>query len=264
MAAMAGQALADANGSDGADGEPERLLPGGFVNAVVRVGDTVRRPAATDSFVGELLRHLERCGWPGAPRYLGIDERGREAFTFIEGHVAWEPAQPADTGSEESLIAVSRLVRQFHDLTAGTALAGGHEVVCHNDLSPKNTVYRDVGRGLRPVAFIDWDLAAPGARVHDVAHVCWQYVDLGPKVGDIAEAARMVRLIADVYELPDRSGLVETILWWQDRCWRGIEAAADAGKPAGLRLRAAGAASAVRAAWLWTAQYRTVLARALS
>jgi len=31
-----------------------------------------------------------------------------------------------------------------------------------------------------PVAFIDWDLAVPGRRIHDVAHVCWQYLGLGP------------------------------------------------------------------------------------
>ncbi len=67
------------------------------------------------------------------------------------------------------------MVREFHDLTAGTPLARGAEVVCHNDLSPKNTVYRgDDGAVLMPAAFLDWDLAAPGERIHDVAHVCWQ------------------------------------------------------------------------------------------
>jgi len=60
--------------------------------------------------------------------------------------------------------------------------------VCHNDLAPNNTVYSrngagpgDGGAGLRPVAFIDWDLAGPGRRIHDVAHVCWQYLGLGPR-----------------------------------------------------------------------------------
>ncbi len=38
-----------------------------------------------------------------------------------------------------------------------------------------------IGDGLRPFAFIDWDIAAPGSRIHDVAHVCWQYVVLGPE-----------------------------------------------------------------------------------
>ncbi|WEB45065.1 phosphotransferase [Streptomyces yunnanensis] len=74
-------------------------------------------------------------------------------------------------------------------LTAGTALAGSHEVVCHNDLSPKNTVYRPVDGALRPVAFIDWDLAAPGARIHEVAHVCGQYLRLGPAVRDVSDFA---------------------------------------------------------------------------
>lgn len=243
---------------------PEQRLPGGFVSEVVRVGDTVRRPAAGNAeFVRRLLRHFERRRWPHAPRYLGVDGNGREILTFIDGYVAWrEGGQPPDVRGADSLIAVARLVRQFHDLTAGTDLAGDREVVCHNDLSPRNTVYRDLGAGLRPVAFIDWDIAAPGARVHDVAHVCWQYVDLGPDVTDVAEAARLVRLIADAYGLADRSSLVAAVLWWQDRCWRGIEAAARAGEPAMVRLRDLGFAGRVRAAYRWTADNGAQLRRA--
>jgi aminoglycoside phosphotransferase (APT) family kinase protein len=247
------------------DDAGEQLLSGGFVNRVVRVGDTVRRTAPDRAgFVRSLLRHLEERGWSGAPRYLGVDERGRDVLTFIDGHVAWAAAQPAEVRSEASLVRVAELVRQFHDLTADTALAGAQEVVCHNDLSPKNTVYRDPGGGLRPVAFIDWDIAAPGARIHDVAHVCWQYVGLGPQVPDAAAAARLVRVIAQAYGLADRGALVETILWWQDRCWRGIETAADAGEPAMVRLRGLGAADEVRAAHRWTARHRSVLERELS
>lgn len=148
----------------------EHPLPGGFVNHVVRVGDTVRRSRAGETvrrssgdraeFVHRLLQHFERHGWPGAPRLLGVDERGREVLTFVEGHVAWR--SPTDrVSSTESLAGVARLVRQFHDLTAGAPLAGDGEVVCHNDLSPSNTVYRGGGEGpLLPVAFIDWDIAA--------------------------------------------------------------------------------------------------------
>ncbi|WP_331762861.1 phosphotransferase [Streptomyces anulatus] len=162
----------------------ESSLPGGFINHVVRAGTTVRRPAsARTGFIGDLLKMFEASGWPGAPRYRGIDEEGREVLTYLDGHVAWEPQQPSAVYSDESLLRVTQLVREFHDLTAGTALAGSHEVVCHNDLAPKNTVYRPAGGALRPVAFIDWDLAAPGSRIHDVAHVCWQYLGLGPSFG---------------------------------------------------------------------------------
>ena len=228
----------------------EQPLPGGFVNAVVRVGDTVRRSHA-NPFVHNLLRHLDQ--WPGAPRLSGVDSRGREILEYLDGHVAWERQQPAEVSSDESLVRVARLVREFHDLTTG--LACDQEVVCHNDLSPKNTVYRDHGGGLRPVAFIDWDIAAPGLRVHDVAHVCWTFLRLGP-TAQLDAAARGVRLIADAYGLADRSALIDTILWWQDRCWRGIEA--DMG-PAGERLRAAGVVEEVRAAHDWVAEHRAQL-----
>ena len=54
---------------------------------------------------------------------------------------------------------------------------GRQEVVCHNDLSPKNTVYSEDGS--RAIAFIDWDIAAPGPRIHDLAFICWQYAEPG-------------------------------------------------------------------------------------
>jgi Ser/Thr protein kinase RdoA (MazF antagonist) len=241
------------------------ILPGGFVSDVVRIGDTLRRPmSARSDFVHELFGLFEQHGWTGAPRFRGVDEQGREVLSFVDGHVAWEPDQPQAVGSDDSLIRVAELVREFHDLTAGTSPAAGAEVVCHNDLSPKNTVYRDLGGGLRPVTFIDWDLAAPGARIHDVAHVCWQYIGLGPSVVDAAEAARQIRLIADAYDLRDRTNLVEIIVWWQDRCRRGIEAAADAGDPAMRRLRESGAARAVRADQQWVEHHRDQLERALT
>jgi aminoglycoside phosphotransferase (APT) family kinase protein len=242
---------------------PESSLPGGFVNAVVRVEDTVRRPASP-KFVGDLLRLLEASGWGGAPRYLGVDNEGREVLSYLEGHVAWEPRQPAAVSSDESVVTVARLVREFHDLTAGTPLARDQEVVCHNDLSPKNTVYQLRSGELRPVAFIDWDLAAPGARIHDIAHVCWQYLGLGPSVTDVEKVARRMRLIVDSYELSDRQRLVSTILWWQDRCSRGIETQADAGDVAMTRLRDAGAVRQVQSAYQWVSDHRGALERSVS
>ncbi|NYI03256.1 phosphotransferase [Allostreptomyces psammosilenae] len=265
----------------------EQPLAGGFVNTVVRVADTVRRtPGPRAHYVHALLRFLEQRGWPGAPRFLGIDDRGREMLSFVPGHVAWEARQPPDVSADASLVRVAELLRAFHDLTAGTPLAAGGEVVCHNDLSPKNTVYAPHGparpgpdarpdarpggppgdAALRPVAFLDWDIAAPGERVHDVAHVCWQYVGLGPTLADPDEAARRIRLIADAYGLSahDRGRLLDTVLWWQDRCWRGIRSAAAAGEPAMRRLHESGVTERVRAAHAWTAAHRERLTAPLT
>lgn len=239
----------------------EQPLPGGFVTDVVRVGDTVRRaPSENAGYVRRLLRHFERRGWAGAPRFRGIDDRGRDVLGYIDGQVPYDDNSRLPAARTERCLAeVARLIRQFHDLTAGTDLAGPAEVVCHNDLSPKNTIYRAVGELPRPVAFLDWDLAWPGERVHDVAHACWQYVDLGPRIADVSEATRLMRAMADGYRLAERDRLVDTILWWQDRCWRGIEAAAAEGVPAMVRLRALGGARWVRDAYRWTAEHRRQL-----
>lgn len=242
----------------------EERLPGGFVTAVARVGGTVRRAVpARAGFVHALLRHLQERGWPGAPRYLGLDEQGKEVLTYLDGHVPWSDDEPAELWSAEALAAVGGLVRELHDLTAGSALAGDAEVVCHNDLSPRNTVYRDAGAGPRPVAFLDWDIAAPGERIADVAHACWQYAGLGPGQPDPEPAGRMVRAVCDGYGLAGRGALIERVLRRQEDCWRGIEAGVAAGDPAFDRLREAGAAAAVRGQQEWTRTHRAALERAL-
>ena len=235
-------------------------MPGGFVNEVVRDGDTVRRnPSPNAAFVHALLELFAQHNWTGAPRLFGVDSAGREILSFVPGYAAWEPDQPAEVRCDESLAAVAALVRHFHDLTAGSTLAGTEQVVCHNDLSPKNTIYRDLGHGLRPIAFVDWDIAAPGPRIHDVAHMCWQYVNLGPSIKDPSEAIPALRVLCDAYGLDDRTDLVRTIGWWEDRCWRGIESGAASGDPACRALREAGKADEVRAALAWVRRHYHML-----
>jgi hypothetical protein len=185
------------------EGSREQGLAGGHVSAVVRLGSTVRRtPGPNAGFVHRLLSFLEQAGFGGAPRYLGTDAQGREILSFIDGHVPWQDGHQLSTRTDASLAEAAILLRRYHDLTAGTPLAGLSEVVCHNDLSPRNTVYRDNSDGLRPIAFIDWDLAAPGKRIHDLAHMCWQYPGLGTAVTEVPEASRHMRLICDSYRSP--------------------------------------------------------------
>ncbi|MEV0173691.1 phosphotransferase [Streptomyces sp. NPDC050803] len=238
----------------------ERVLGGGAVNEVVRVGATVRRtPTPRSDYVRDLLGLFERRGWPGAPRFLGSDERGRDVLDHIEGRAAVSPRDRVAARTDAALARVARMVRAFHDLTHGTPQAGDRDVVCHNDLAPKNTVYAVDGKQWRPTAFIDWDLAAPGERVHDVAHVCWQYLDLGPGVTDVPEAARRIVLIRCAYGGDGLDGLIDTVLWWQDRCLRGISAGAERGEPALVGLRERGVVDEMRAAYAWVADHRREL-----
>src|SRR6185503_6959872 len=69
----------------------EREIPltgGRTTTGVVRVGHTIRRPIdGRGPLAHGLLHHLERRGFNGAPRFLGIDNAGREVLSFIPGFV---------------------------------------------------------------------------------------------------------------------------------------------------------------------------------
>ncbi len=173
--------------------EPEEPLTGGRVTAgVVRVGDSVRRPRGAHSvFVAELLEHLASREFDGAPRWLGIDEQGRDTLTYIPGDV------PPDLGfyDDEQLKAAFKLLRRFHDATSTTDLAGGAEVVCHGDISPCNTVFRN----RTPVALIDFDTATPGRRIDDLGYGLFLWLDLGNPEIAIAEQRRRLAIASTSY-----------------------------------------------------------------
>ncbi len=146
--------------------------------------------------VHHFLRHLEAVGFEGAPRVVGEDEEGREVLTFIEGDVladpAWQPGRPTPwpgwAQSDECLAESATLLRALHDASSSfvppvgarwrqhdcPALARG-EIVCHGDVGPHNTVYRDG----RPVALIDWDSVRPNHPLVEFGNAAWHYVPLG-------------------------------------------------------------------------------------
>ncbi|MCX4481786.1 hypothetical protein OOK44_36025 [Streptomyces cellulosae] len=131
--------------------EDEEPLSGGRITpGVVRAGDTVRRPTTPASpFVAQLLGHLQRQGFTGAPRHLGIDEAGRDVLSHLPG---WVPAR-FQRWSDIQVAAAGALLRALHDATRGSRLAGRHPVVCHHAPGPNNAIFQDQV----PVALIDWD-----------------------------------------------------------------------------------------------------------
>jgi aminoglycoside phosphotransferase (APT) family kinase protein len=174
----------------------ETPLPGGrWTAGVVRVGDTVRRrPSSQSGFVADLLGHVHAVGFHGCPRYLGRDDLGRDVFSYIPGDVVprWRRFEDAD------VVAAARLLLQWHDATSGFRGVG---VVCHHDPGPNNAVFA----AGRPVAWIDFDFAAPGDPIEDVAYLAWSWCISGrPDRGPVAEQARQVRVLADAYGLNQR------------------------------------------------------------
>ena len=190
------------------------LSGGNMSSGVVRVGDTVRRPSGPwTPAVHALLTHLHDAGFDGAPRPLGIDERGREVLTFIPGAVAW-PDHFHLLDGDVQVRRVARLIREFHDAVAGftappgarwqtLAPADGDEIIAHHDLAPWNLVI-----GERQWAFIDWDTAAPGTRLWDLAYAMHGFAPLSADPAlRRAYAGRWLRLIADAYGLTERQRL---------------------------------------------------------
>ncbi|MBO0778013.1 MAG: phosphotransferase [Ktedonobacteraceae bacterium] len=162
-------------------------LSGGNVSSgIVRIGQTTRRPMGPWSpAVHSLLRHLEEQGFEGAPRFLGIDEQGREILSFIEGEIGHYPLRDA-RWSDKTMVEVAHFVRRYHDAVSNFVPprdaqwkqvfpdSAAHEIICHNDIAPYNLVYLQN----QPYALIDFDEAGPGPRVWDLAYVAYRFVPL--------------------------------------------------------------------------------------
>jgi hypothetical protein len=174
----------------------ETRLAGGATNdGVFRVGDTVRRPGSP--LMREVLRHLERAGFDAAPRWLGVDDRGRDVLTWIEGetftdrsrmhpYIGDPPVRIAF--GDEQFAAAMRLLRRYHDAFEG-------DVVCRGDFGPWNLVWR---QGL-PVAVIDFDDVYRGAAADDVGYALRTFVSYGFAAAEPDELARRTRSALAAY-----------------------------------------------------------------
>jgi hypothetical protein len=209
--------------------EAELPLTGGTLNSVVRVGDTVRRPAGRWSpTVHALLRHLRARGFDLAPEPLGFDESGREILSYIPGMTAgWSLPWPDVIRNDDMLEQVGAMTARYHRAVidfrppgpvpwqSGPATLGASELICHHDLAPYNVVVA-AGR-LRGI--IDWDLAGPGSAASELAFVAWQWVPLhGPFVTGLlgwstaTDRGRRLRLFLDAYGWGDRTDFIDKVI----------------------------------------------------
>lgn len=266
------------------DGVEVALPKGDVTEGVVRVGETVRRPRQEQSeFVAAYLGHLAARGYPGAPRFLGVDDRGRDVLDFVPGDVPGAPPEP--WACTDAVVAdVGLLLRGLHDVSAGWVpppgldwfgrhrvvpdlpaelvdLPGPPELVAHCDVTPQNTVFRDG----RPVALVDFDLARPTRRVADVLNTAMWWVplqppqDRAPAQRDVDVPARLTAFL-DAYGLADRAELLELADPMWRRSWHAMRHNARTRGGGWARMWDEGVGDLIERRRAWFAEQRGALA----
>lgn len=178
--------------------EKERMLDGGrLTKNITKKGCLVYRPVKESSpFVHRVLRFLEEKDCGIAPRLYGIDSQGREILDYIDGDVPVAPFYPTEKQCCEAAV----MIRTLHDALAEFPDCGRGQTVCHNDLHPSNFVFQN---GV-PIAVFDWDMAAVGDPLYDLAFAIWMWINVDDDQQEVefqAEVYKMHRML-DAYGLP--------------------------------------------------------------
>ncbi|MBD8078163.1 phosphotransferase [Cellulosimicrobium arenosum] len=285
--------------SDGGADEVETPLPGGDVSdGVVRRGSTVRRPRGPHSpAVESYLVHLERAGFDRAPRFLGIDDAGREVVTFVPGEMGGRPPH-AWALDVDVLVQLGEWQRALHDVSRDVVLPDGvawpervqfpevpevfdvPDVVGHNDVTIENALFvpadgdpdvpADDPRPRRLAAVIDFDLAAPTTRLLDVATTLRYWAPVSPPesrpelMRDV-DAARRARILAEAYGLDrsERLALLEVLAQRFARSWYAMRHAATARGGGWQRMWDDGVGDRIRESEAWFAAERRTFVSAL-
>jgi Phosphotransferase enzyme family len=209
----------------------EEKLTGGNVSAVYRLEDTVRRELKPESHkIHKLLKHLETKGFRHAPAFLGIDEKGREILSFIEGEAGNYPLKEY-MWSDEALEEIAYMLRLYHDAVSDFPFDESwqpidntpepYEVLCHNDFAIYNIIFNHK----KPVGIIDFDVAGPGPRLYDIAYTLYTCVPLsrhyhteaGEEVlyqsdKDAERIKRRVQLFFEAYGMDFEEDFVDMVL----------------------------------------------------
>lgn len=237
----------------------EERLTGGNISKVYRSGNTVRREIQENSRrVHALLKHLERKNIQFTPRFLGIDDKGREILSFIEGEAGNYPLKEY-MWSNFVLEEIAKMQRRYHDAVKDfqaeefwepvVQTSGQREVICHNDFAVYNLIFKDE----KPVGIIDFDVAGPGPVLWDIAYTLYTCVPLsrfyltesGEKSfyqssRDAKRTKKRIDLFLKAYGIKDSRECLDMVLLRIEDLCKTIERKANEGVEAYQKMKSEG------------------------
>ena len=191
--------------------EKYMILNGGRSTKGVMLKDNIvyRPHKETSIFVNSVLQFFERKNIPYVQRFLGIDDVGRDMFAYIRGFV---PVEIGETTIEQ-LCEFMKIIRQLHDCSQD--FTKNNQVVCHNDLSPCNTVFVDN----KPIAIIDWDSASVGERWEDLTYIIWLWVNIGSHKRNKIDILGQMKTALSAYGADKQtlSSFADKLIWRMDK-----------------------------------------------
>lgn len=172
----------------------EVTLVGGNVSKVTTDGEIIYKDMKAQSkTVHRLLQHLESKKIDFCPRFLGIDDKGREKLSYVQGLTLEDYPDCKEIGDKKEVVRkAAKLLKVFHDATADFEYNSSDqwfleyqgdlpkEVICHNDFAPYNVTFENH----MPVGIIDFDTACPAPRVWDIAYAVYRFIPLSSEVYD--------------------------------------------------------------------------------
>lgn len=104
-------------------------------------------------------------------------------MSFIDGMAGHDPLKEYMC-THNVLKEIASMLRLYHDAVQDFSISdnlermdntpNNIEVVCHNDFAMYNIIFKDK----KPVGIIDFDVAAPGPRLWDIAYALYTCVPL--------------------------------------------------------------------------------------
>jgi hypothetical protein len=194
----------------------DEILAGGVANAgqVIRQGDFVLRPSNPYSeTIHAFLTALRSKGFTGASLPVEVQSDGCERLIFIEEDVPVPPF-PAWAQTNDALESIAKLMLSFHKASARVEISADTwsdemadpdrgPIICHNDVCLENVVFQDG----KAIGLLDFDFAAPGRPIYDLAAFVRMCVPVDDDVSaertgwSSADRPARVRLVADTYGL---------------------------------------------------------------